>query len=216
MKLFMEYTTLMNNYFITGTDTDVGKTVTAAILQLALTANYWKPIQSGPADCAIVQTLTKLHDKHFFPSQYTFRLSLSPDQAARQENKVIDLNACQIPHSDKPLIVEGAGGVYVPLNKHALMLDLIKQINFPVILVCRGTLGTINHSLLTIHALRQWNIPIKGVIFNGELNPDNQEAIETRGNVKTLLHIPFFTTLSETTVRQWVATHQQQILERLQ
>lgn len=182
----------MNGFFITGTDTNVGKTLTAAMLTAFLGGCYWKPIQSGmPSDRERVQQLTGLPDAHFYPSQYTLKASLSPDQAAELEGITIDLTQCQLPKTAYPLIVEGAGGVFVPINQNECMLDLMQQLALPVIVVSRGTLGTVNHTLLTLEALRKRQLDIEGIVFSGELNPANQTAIETWGKVKTLFHIPF-------------------------
>src|ERR1700722_19661078 len=157
----------MSGYFITGTDTDVGKTLFSATLTLALKGYYWKPVQSGIADGMsdrrYVQQLTDLSDQHFFPSTYEFKASLSPNQAAALEEVTIDMLTCQLTAPRYPLVVEGAGGIFVPLNKQHCMLDLMQQLALPVILVSRGTLGTINHTLLSIQALRQRDIPIQGI-----------------------------------------------------
>src|SRR5262249_34913514 len=113
------------------------------------------------------------------------------------------------------LVVEGAGGVYVPLNQQDCILDLIQKVALPVIIVSRGNLGTINHTLLTIAALRQWNIPIHGIVYSGELNPANQIAIEKWGDVKTLFHIPKFENLTKDILSMWIDQHKKKILEAL-
>jgi dethiobiotin synthetase len=198
----------MNSYFVTGTDTDVGKTLASAVLTYVLKACYWKPIQSGiadaPPDTVTVQQLTELPADHFLKPVYEFQASLSPDQAAAKESIIINIESIQLPFLNKPLIVEGAGGIYVPLNEEHCMLDLMKKMALPVIIVARGTLGTINHTLLTIEGLRQNNIPIHGIIFNGDLNPANQKAIEKWGKVKTLFHIPKFDKIDAPTLQRWV------------
>lgn len=209
----------MKQFFIAGTDTSVGKTVTSAVLTLALQAYYWKPIQTGLADDLpeqeTVQRLTGLTEAHFLPSVYAFQASLAIDQAARLENVAVDLSHCQLPAIAHSLIVEGAGGLFHPLNATMTLFDLIKKLNLPVIIVSRGTLGTINHTLLTIEALRHRQIPIQGMIFSGELNPQNQAAIEQWGTVRTLLHIPHFHGLTKPLLQKWVADHQATILEGL-
>lgn len=207
----------MKQFFITGTDTHVGKTLVSAILTLALQARYWKPIQSGIADEMAdqdkVRALTGLPKTCFFPSTYALQASLSPDQAARLENIDIDLAQCILPNVSGSLIVEGAGGVHVPLNAHACMVNLMKQCALPVVIVARGTLGTINHTLLTIEALRARQLTIAGVIFSGELNFQNQQAIEKWGQVRTLLHIPKFTNVTPKVVQEWVRNNQYKIIE---
>lgn len=198
----------MKGYFVTGTDTDVGKTVAAAVLTYVLQGCYWKPIQSGMQDTIAdeehVKQLTNLAADHFFPSRYCLQASLAPDQAAAKEGMVLDLDHCVLPSTNKTLVVEGAGGIFVPINENHTMLDLIKKFALPVIIVARGTLGTINHTLLTIEGLRQHNIAIHGVVFNGELNLANQKAIEKWGKVRTLFHIPFFAKVDGPSLQKWI------------
>lgn len=202
---------MRNGYFITGTDTGVGKTLVSAILTYVLRGCYWKPIQSGAKDelpdLERVKQLTQLASAHFYPSRYVLQAPLSPDQAAALEQIHIDLDECVLPMTEKPLLVEGAGGIYVPLNEQQVMLDLIKKLALPVIIVARGTLGTINHTLLTIEGLRQHHIPIHGVVFNGQLNPANQKAIEKWGKVRTLFHIPVFDTIDAPLIQRWIYEH---------
>ena len=194
----------MKKYFITGTDTDIGKSVVSALLTMVFDASYWKPIQSGSSDLLQVKKWTQLPDERFFPSSYYLQAPLSPDQAAKQEGITIDLEKCILPDTKQTLIVEGAGGVFAPLNQDQRMIDLIKKLNIPVIIVARGTLGTINHTLLTIEALRAREIPIRGIVFNGELNPDNQTAIESWGKVKTLFHVPRFKEINNEVLQSWI------------
>ncbi len=209
----------MKQFFITGTDTNVGKTIVSAIVTQVLEGCYWKPIQSGIAneapDRITVQSLTNLPQPHFFSSVYELQASLSPHHAAELEAVDIDIQQCQSPPFERALIVEGAGGVFVPVNARASMLDLMKHFNFPVIIVTRGTLGTINHTLLTIHALRQYNIPIHGIVFNGELYRANQKTIEQWGGVRTLFHVPFFTELKKSALQDWISTQKETILTEL-
>lgn len=209
----------MKGYFIAGTDTNIGKTVVSAVLTLALKACYWKPIQTGLADdlpeSVTVQQLTGLSNAHFLPSVYQLQASLAGDQAAELENVVIDLSKCSLPTVSETLIVEGGGGVFNPVNKSETMMDLIEKLQLPVIIVSRGTLGTINHTLLTIEALRRRDIVIQGVIFSGELMPKNQYAIEQKGNVNTLLHVPYFKNLTNQILQDWTMSQQQNIISRL-
>jgi dethiobiotin synthetase len=176
-------------FFITGTDTDVGKTIVSSLLTVGLDSHYWKPIQSGtPTDTDFIRTATGLHDTHFIPECYRLTQPLSPHAAAKIDGIHIALTDFQLPDAPN-LIVEGAGGLMVPLNDRHLILDLIQHLNLPVCLVTRSTLGTINHTLLSIAALRQAKIPILGVIINGQKNPSNREAIAHYGKVPILAEL---------------------------
>ncbi len=175
--------------FVTGTDTDIGKTVAAACLVQALKGNYWKPVQSGLADgtdTATVQNLVCHDDLVLFPSIYELKQPLSPHEAARRDGVKIAMNRFRLPKSERPLVVEGAGGVLVPLNERALMIDLIKKFKLPVIVVARSGLGTINHTLLTLKALNDKKCTVLGVITNGSRNAANVAAIETYGRTRVL------------------------------
>ncbi len=202
---------MRDSVVITGTDTGVGKTLVSAVLTLALNAYYWKPVQSGLADEISeekkVQQCTGLSATRCLPSIYSFQASLSPDQAANLENEEIDISRCALPVDKKPLIIEGAGGVCVPLNEKKLLIDLMQQWQLPVIIVARGTLGTINHTLLTIEALRHRDFSIQGVVFSGELNVRNQQAIEKWGEVQTLFHLPFFKEVTPVILKNWIKEH---------
>ena len=208
----------MKTFFITGTDTSVGKTTVAAALTYALHASYWKPIQSGLqddiSDKDSVQALTGLSDNYFCPTTYELQASLSPDQAAEIENVVIDTEHCVMPEVQTGhLIIEGAGGVLVPLNENEMIIDLIQRLQSPVVIVSRGGLGTVNHTLLTIAVLRAKAIPILGVVFSGKLNPANQLAIEKWGQVKTLFHLPYFENLTPARLQAWVKKEQKHLIK---
>jgi dethiobiotin synthetase/malonyl-CoA O-methyltransferase len=190
--------TLEKGLFITGTGTDVGKTWVSSWLVLSLQADYWKPFQTGTkqgydrdivAQCAPNATLHQ--------SLYEFQAPLSPEAAARLENQRIDFDRIKLPPSSKPIIIEGAGGVLVPLTPEKLMIDLIETINLPVIIVASSALGTINHTLLTIEALRQRLIEPLGFIFSGHENRDNQEAISHYSSVPCLGQLPYLQKLSD-------------------
>ena len=208
---------MIKNYFIAGTDTGIGKTLVSAVLARALRASYWKPIQSGidddVSDHDSVKQLTGLPAEHFFPSSYLLKASLSPNQAADLENTIIDLNNCKMPTASRSLIIEGAGGVCVPLNNTETLLDLMLKLNLPIVIVSHGKLGTINHTLLTIKVLRQYGLTIHGVIFNGAISKASQQNIEQWGNVRTLLHIPQFDNVTPETIQKWSDSQQQKILE---
>lgn len=172
--------------FVTGTDTDVGKTVAAACLVKALSADYWKPVQSGTDegdDSDEVRRLTGMPAARIHPCSYRFKAPLAPDQAARLEGVKIDPHHLVAPVTDRFLVVEGAGGLLVPLHNGFFMIDLIVRLGLPVVLVGRSGLGTINHCLLSLEALRSRDIPVLAVVLNGEPNPANREAIETHGRV---------------------------------
>lgn len=182
----------MKQYFITGTDTDVGKSVAAAWCMLHLNADYWKPTQSGlkpPTDTQWVQQITGFSHNRFFEETYRLRQPLSPHEAAKRDGLKIDISAFEIPQTERSLIIEGAGGLMVPLNRNNYVIDLIQQLEVPVILVCRSGLGTINHTLLSLEALRARKIEIAGVIINGPKTPHNREAIEEYGDVPIIAEI---------------------------
>lgn len=192
-------------FFITGTDTDIGKTVVSAMLTLGLGYAYWKPIQSGlalPTDTEFVRSATGLDDSYFIPERYRLTQPLSPHAAAKIDGVEIALSDFQLPPTDKPgLIVEGAGGLMVPLNDQDLMIDLMRSLNIPVCLVTRSTLGTINHTLLSIAALQHAKIPILGIIINGQKNQSNREAIAHYGKVPILAELEPLATITPATLK---------------
>jgi dethiobiotin synthetase len=177
--------------FVTGTDTNVGKTVVSAMLTLGLQGIYWKPIQSGrdpETDTAYIQRVTQLDSSHFIPEKFCLTHPLSPHLAAELDGVTIQLSDFYLPEvsSESHLIVEGAGGLLVPFNKTDFIIDLIAHLSLPVCLVARTQLGTINHTLLSIEALRKREISILGVILNGSKNQPNREAIANYGSVPIL------------------------------
>lgn len=192
--------------FVTGTDTDVGKTVVSALLTLGLGAAYWKPVQSGlqpMTDTEFVRRVTGLDDSYFITERFRLTQPLSPHAAAKIDEVQINLDDFQLPITDKPhLIIEGAGGVMVPLNEKYFMIDLIQALSVPVCLVSRSTLGTINHTLLSLAQLRRANIPIVGVILNGVKNASNREAIAYYGQVPILAELEPLDLLNAETLMQ--------------
>lgn len=193
------YLLRMDGVFITGTDTDVGKTFISALLVKAWGSNYWKPIQTGLNSCQLdtvtVKHLTGLSDSHFEPPQIELQEPLSPWRASILENATISIEDLVIPQrfseSGRPLVLEGAGGLFVPINETMIITDLIHKLNYPVILVARSELGTINHTLLSIEHLRSRNIKILGIILNGKLNADNAAAIKHFAkDIPILLQVP--------------------------
>ena len=153
----------IKKFFITGTDTSVGKTLFCSILMDKFLYDYWKPIQTGNKndnDTIYIKKICKIPSNRFYKPAFSFRKPLSPHQAAKYENVSINLNNIKKPITNNPLIIEGIGGILVPLNNKNLIIDLIKKLKFPVIIVSRSTLGTINHTLMTIKNLRQNKIKI--------------------------------------------------------
>lgn len=184
----------MNTVVVTATDTDVGKTVFAAALTLALDGCYWKPVQSGSRDGTDRETvarLTGMPAKRLLPEAYVLSEPLSPHRSAELDGVTIDPDRLALPPaSDRPLIVEGAGGVLVPLTRSMLQIELFARWRAPVVVCARTALGTINHTLLTLEALRRRAIPILGVAFIGEAMPDSEETICAFANVSRLGRLP--------------------------
>jgi dethiobiotin synthetase len=207
----------MSSYFVTGTDTGVGKTIVSAVLVSALDADYWKPVQCGDLDTETVKALTGLDDSRIHAASYSLRAFLAPDQAAKEEGIELEISKMTLPakSAGRALVVEGAGGILVPLNEKTLVLDLIQQLELQVIVVCRGTLGTINHTLLTVHALKARNIPIRGLVFSGALNEENRKAIEKWTELETLMHVPEWGEICRERIREWVADQGDAIRSKL-
>ncbi len=203
---------LPHKLFITGTGTDVGKSVTAAMLLAGTRGYYWKPVQSGldPAsDSEWVQRVTGLPPAHFLPETYRLRTPLSPHAAAALDGVRIQLAAFRLPEPPAPghLIVEGAGGVLVPLNEQDFMLDLIVQLALPVLVVASSRLGTINHTLLTLQALRSRPLSVVGVVLNGPPDPGNRRAIEHFGKVPVVAQIEPLPAVTPEALRATFARH---------
>lgn len=184
----------MKGVFVTGTDTNIGKTLVAAWLAQHWQGAYWKPVQTGAVEGTDADAVARLAPAaEIHPSPVVLAAPLSPHEAARRERTRIDLSSLRSPVSPRPLVVEGAGGVMVPINEIALMADLMERLRLPAVVVARTALGTINHTLLTLEALRRRNIPILGVVLNGQRNPANRQAIEHFGAVPVLAEIqPLF------------------------
>ena len=182
------------HFFVTGTDTNIGKTLVCATLMIGMKAVYWKPVQSGcmdGTDTDWIRNVTGLPDSRFVPETYRLCLPLSPHAAADHDGVRIEMQAFRLPEipPDSGLIVEGAGGVMVPLNADYLMIDLMKQLGIPVLVVARSTLGTINHTLLTLSVLRTVGIQVFGVVLNGKKNQVNRAAIEHYGKIPVVAEI---------------------------
>ncbi|MFU8861534.1 MAG: dethiobiotin synthase [Cyclonatronaceae bacterium] len=209
----------MNGFFISGTDTGTGKTLISAMLLMATRGRYWKPVQSGilnGTDTDTVRKLTGLGDMHFEAESYMLKQPLSPHHSSRLDNIRIETGRLIedfkkiktrvknpdtlfniVNNTSKLLIIEGAGGLLVPLNDHEFVIDFARELDFPVILVSRSTLGTINHTLLSLEALKSRNITVAGVVMSGPENSGNRTAIETFGRVKVLAEIPVLENLTK-------------------
>ena len=179
------------SYFVTGTDTGIGKTVIATLLAKGLGAFYWKPIQTGflsncasncDSNCDSDFARTWIGAERVLPETYLFALPASPHLAASAAGIRIELGVLKLP-IDKPVIVEGAGGVLVPLNEKDLMIDLAKSLNLPVIVVAATRLGTINHTLLTLEALKAREMKVAGIILNGPEVPELENTLSRFGKV---------------------------------
>lgn len=194
--------------FVTGIGTDVGKTVVSAILCQWLQANYWKPIQSGDPEGGDAKTLKNLvsHSSfETFKEAFTFDAPLSPHAAAKLEDKEIKADSILLPESNKPIIIEGAGGLLVPLNyRNETICDLIIHFKAQAIVVVKEYLGNINHSLLTISHLKKKNIKITGLVFVGEELPHTWDIIEKITGLPLLFRVPIFKELNRDTIVNFV------------
>lgn len=178
---------------VTGTDTDVGKTVFAAALASALGAYYWKPIQAGledGGDSRRVATMSGLSGERILPEAYRLMTSCSPHRAAEIDGMTIDIDAL-VPPVVRPLVIEGAGGALVPVTRDVLLADVFARWGLPVVIVARTAIGTISHSLLTIEALRVRGIPIAGIAFVGDSAEDSEATISSIGRVRRLGRLPW-------------------------
>ncbi len=200
--------------FITGTDTNIGKTLVASWICLHTGYGYFKPIQTGTLEISDTQQVLLLaKDIIVYKEIYSYQQAVSPHLAAKLNNTIIDLSIIKLPKVEN-LIIEGAGGLLVPINKDQLMIDLIKQLSVPVILVARSTIGTINHTLLSLEALCFRHINILGVILVGEIDQDNCDAIEFYSKTKVLAQIPILNSINTESLLNIPLTYNlQQILK---
>jgi dethiobiotin synthetase len=184
---------------VTGTDTDVGKTIFAAGLTRFLDGVYWKPVQAGlqgETDTEVVQRLSELPKERILTEAWRLRTPASPHWAAELDDVAIDPAALLLPAPNRPLIVEGAGGLMVPLTRDTLLIDVLARWRAPVVLCARTRLGTINHTLLSIEALRRREIPIMGVALIGDAHPENERIIATFGGAAVLGRLPYLDPLT--------------------
>lgn len=203
----------MKGLFVTGTDTGIGKTICSAILmnlwRKSEKVRYWKPVQTGieeDNDTLTIKTLANCSDAEILDSGFRLEKPFSPHLSAQLANVQITIEkTLQFIEEENNYfyIVEGAGGILVPLNENELMIDLMKKLDLPVIIVARSGLGTINHTLLTLEALRHRGLKIFGVIMNGEPNAENRKAIEHYGNVGVLAEVPKFARIDPEIIKNW-------------
>jgi dethiobiotin synthetase len=192
---------------VCGTDTDVGKTVVSALLVEGLGARYWKPVQSGlegGGDRGRLQRLLDLPAERLLPEAYRLNAAVSPHWAAERDGITIESGRLALPAGNDPLVVETAGGLLVPLRRDWLQIDQLVAWGLPVLLVARSGLGTLNHTLLSLEALRRRGLPLLGLVLNGPLHPDNPRTLEQLGGVPVLAELPPLDPLDRRGLRrQW-------------
>ncbi len=195
----------MDSYFISGIGTDVGKTIVSAVLVEKLRADYWKPVQTGTLQDSDTQTVKSLVDQEglvFHPESVALPDPLSPHEAAERANQTISLSNIHLPAIQNTLVIEGAGGLMVPLNEKELMFDLILAFNSELILVSKNYLGSINHTLLSLSLIKQYRIPFKGIIFSGPSNPASERIILAYSGARHLGFVPHLDPLNKQSIRK--------------
>jgi dethiobiotin synthetase len=199
----------MKRYFISGIGTGVGKTVMSALLCEALQADYWKPIQAGDlenSDTLTAKRLISNSKTYFHKEAYQLPFALSPHASAENAGMEIDISQIQIPQTNNTLVIEGAGGLMVPINYETLFIDLLPLWNVEVVLVSRHYLGSINHTLLSAELLKQRNISVKGIVFNGDENPQSEKVILELSGFKMLGRIPETSTIDKHFIQTQAST----------
>jgi dethiobiotin synthetase len=200
------------NYFVTAIGTDSGKTLASAILCEALGADYWKPVQAGfPRDAETIAQLVSNTATIIHPEAYLLTTAASPHAAARIDGVRIDLAKITLPQTRNTLIIEGAGGILVPLNDENFVVDLILKFKAEAILVSDLYLGSINHTLMTLEGLQRRNIPLQGIIFNRTPSPESERIILHHSKSRKLLHIQEETGISSDIVKKYA----RQLLEKI-
>ena len=191
-------------YVVTGIGTDVGKTVVSAIIAQALEADYWKPIQSGELENSDSHKIDRLttDNVHILSERYRLTEPLSPHASAAIDGVHLQLSELTLPETNRNLLVEGAGGLMVPINDSDLLIDVFKQWKLPVIIVSRHYVGSINHTILTIEALQNRGIAIKGLVFVGDENKETESFILNHTKVPFLIRIPLATEVTTDFVQQ--------------
>lgn len=204
--------------FVSAIGTDVGKTVISAILVRALQADYWKPVQCGnldELDSTRVREFAASPSITIHPEQFLLKTPLSPHAAAKLEGRTISLADFKAPSTKRDLVIEGAGGLMVPLNDSQLVIDLIEALQARVVLVSKNYLGSINHTLLSLEVLRQRQIPMLGIIFNGEPNMETERVIESYSGCKILGRVRQEAMLSCERIKHYADTIRENMLESL-
>ena len=197
--------TFSKRIVICGTDTDVGKTIVSSFFVQGLKGIYWKPIQSGTEEGTDTKTVCKLLDlepNRHLAEKYKFKAPVSPHWAAEKESRFIEPTNLNLPELDKLIIIETAGGLMVPLNRNWLQVDQLKVWGAPIILVARTGLGTLNHTLLSLEALKNRNINVLGIVLNGPHHDDNPKTLEQFGKTKVLARLPIFEKVSAKVLSQ--------------
>lgn len=193
-------------YFVTAISTDSGKTLVSSILCEALHADYWKPVQSGqPRDTDTVRNLISNQKTVFHQEAYFLKTPASPHASARIDKTVIRLGSIRAPATENHLVIEGAGGCLVPLNDEDFIIDLIPLLKAETIVVSNLYLGSINHTLLTVEALRSRKINIRGLIFNGERNEESERIILLHTKLKCLLRIEKESEINRDVVKRYAS-----------
>jgi len=190
---------------VTGTDTGIGKTVFAAGLTRLLDGYYWKPIQAGlvgETDSDVVRRLSGLRPDRILPEAQVLTTPASPHLSAERDGVRIDPNALSLPAVDRALIIEGAGGIMVPLTRKVLLIDVIARWGVPVVLCARTSLGTLNHTLLSLEALHRRRVPVLGVALIGDEHPDNERTLAEFGGVPVLGRLPRIEPLTARTLAE--------------
>lgn len=194
------------NYFVTAIGTDSGKTLVSAILVEALKADYWKPVQAGfPRDTSAVQALVSNEKSVFHPEAFVLQTPASPHAAAKIDGVHVAASLIFPPETDNHLVIEGAGGVLVPINDEETILDLVPNMNAEIILVSNLYLGSINHTLLTVEMIKSRGLAVKGIIFNGEPNAESQRIILKKTGYQSLLHILPEAEVNKETVKKYAS-----------
>ena len=197
----------MTKIMVCGIGTGIGKTVVSAILATAFNADYWKPIQTGDENASDPVLMRKLLEPSstVFPPSYSLKARLSPHHAASLEKTVINCDRIVPPVTSRPIIIEGVGGILVPLTSKKTSLDIFKTWDCRWIVVSQHYLGSINHTLLTLETLKARNIPVVGVIFNGEPNPHSEEAILESSQLPLLCRLLPEADINKTTIQKYAA-----------